>query len=258
MAAEVAGLADGCACCSWRLERRRQFPCAAEIFGNRPWFRLFFDFMWCGRAVELVGIMPQNDLSTFLVELASFLRWSGCFGSWAQGRSSFPMVELRPDFMSSPRWTRSVTPMTRPDEALLPPPLHAGRGRLRAWWGRARPPKTGHFPSSPRWTRPTRPNGDPGPYNTFKGVPIESGLVVAFFESTGLEGGLVRILARSCFQVVRWAAAVAAVNLAAPKTRLKSAVEPGVAAVGLPCRRWTQCKHWAYRGVDCKVWRSRG
>ena len=27
-----------------------------------------------------------------------------------------------------------------------------------------------------------------GPYNTFKGVPIESGLVVAFFESTGLEG----------------------------------------------------------------------
>ena len=35
----------------------------------------------CGRAVELVGIMLQNDLSTFLVELASFLRWSGCFGS---------------------------------------------------------------------------------------------------------------------------------------------------------------------------------
>ena len=45
LAAEVAGLADGCACCSWRLERRRQFPCAAEIFGNRPWVRLFFDFM---------------------------------------------------------------------------------------------------------------------------------------------------------------------------------------------------------------------
>ena len=27
------------------------------------------------------GNMPQNDLSAFLVKLASFLRWSGPFGS---------------------------------------------------------------------------------------------------------------------------------------------------------------------------------
>ena len=47
----------------------------------------------------------------------------------------------------------------------------------------------------------TRPNG--APELTFKGVAIESGLVVAFFQTTGLEGGLVRILARSCFQVAR-------------------------------------------------------
>lgn len=40
---------------------------------------------------------------------------------------------------------------------------------------------------------------DPGPYNTFKGVPTKSGLVVAFFHRTGC--GLVRISACNCFNL---------------------------------------------------------
>ena len=86
--------------------------------------------------------------------------------------------------------------MTRPDEALLPPPLdEADCARDEAERGLQR--RAIFHPLHAERGRQGRTGA--GEYNTFKGVAIESGLVVAFFESTGLEGGLIRILSPHLF-----------------------------------------------------------